>query len=109
MAICIDIAPKSALGKKTVVLELIFAHFRACPGLRIWHDKRADVLPLYTDLHAYWGGWRGFPRLSWRSSFLREMRVHPRQVRGSVIKGANAGGGKGVSPTRPAVRVVVRR
>ena len=59
--------------------------------------------------HAYWGGWRVFPRLSWRSSFLREMRVHPRQVRGSVIKGGNAGGGKGVSPTRPAVRVVVRR
>ena len=50
MAICIDIAPKSALGKKKVVLELIFAHFRACPGLRIWHDKRVDVLPLYTDL-----------------------------------------------------------
>jgi hypothetical protein len=40
---------------------------------------------------------------------LREMRVHPRQVRGSVIKGGGAGGGKGVSPTRPAVRVVVRR
>ena len=59
--------------------------------------------------HAYWGGWRVFPRLSWRSSFSREMRVHPRQVRGSVIKGGNAGGGKGVSPTRPAVRVVVRR
>ena len=38
------------MGKKTVVLELIFAHFRACPGLRIWHDERVDVLLLYTDL-----------------------------------------------------------
>jgi hypothetical protein len=49
LAICIDIAPKSVLGKETVVLELMFANFRSRPGPKIGRHGCFEVLLQHTD------------------------------------------------------------